>query len=139
VWVADVGQGNIEEVSVVPASGSAVNFGWPVMEGSSCFQSDECDVSAFEAPITEYSHDDGCSITGGYVYRGTALSELDGHYFYSDFCAGFIRSYSAETGDHDWTPMTGSVPLVAGFGVGGDGELYVVSHNGSIYRFERAA
>jgi hypothetical protein len=109
------------------------------MEGSSCLRNDDCDDSGLEAPITEYSHDHGCSITGGYVYRGSALPELDGHYFYSDFCTGFIRSYSPETGDHDWTPMTGPVPLVSGFGVGGDGELYVVSHNGSIYRFERAS
>ena len=138
VWIADVGQGDIEEVTVVRAGRSGVNLGWPVMEGSECFQSNNCDDSPYEAPVTEYTHDEGCSITGGYVYRGTAIPELEGHFFYSDFCAGFIRSYSPETGDHDWTPKTGSVPLVSGFGVGGDGELHVVSHNGSIYRFERA-
>jgi glucose/arabinose dehydrogenase len=138
VWVADVGQGDIEEVSVVRASQSGVNLGWPVMEGSDCFQSDDCDDSPYEAPVTEYTHDEGCSITGGYVYRGNAIRELDGHFFYSDFCSGFIRSYSPQTGDHDWTPMTGSISLVSGFGVGGDGELHVVSHNGSIYRLERA-
>jgi glucose/arabinose dehydrogenase len=138
VWIADVGQGDIEEVTVVRAGRSGVNLGWPVMEGSECFQSNNCDDSPYETPVTEYTHDEGCSITGGYVYRGTAIPELEGHFFYSDFCAGFIRSYSPETGDHDWTPKTGSVPLVSGFGVGGDGELHVVSHNGSIYRFERA-
>jgi glucose/arabinose dehydrogenase len=139
VWIADVGQENIEEVSVVPASRSGVNLGWPVMEGSTCFQSDECDASMFELPVTEYTHEDGCSITGGYVYRGSAIPELDGHFFYSDFCSGFIRSFSLETGDHDWTPMTGSVPGVSGFGVGGDGELYVVSLGGTVYRVERVS
>ena len=138
IWIADVGQGAIEEVSVAKASEPGLNFGWPVMEGSSCFGSDACDDSLFVSPVAEYSHDDGCSITGGHVYSGNALPELHGHFFYSDFCSGFIRSYSPQTGDHDWTPLTGAIPLVSSFGVGGDGELYVVSHNGSIYRFERA-
>ena len=138
VWIADVGQGDIEEISVARASDSGVNFGWPVMEGSECFQSDDCDGSSFEQPISEYTHDDGCSITGGYVYRGEAIPDLSGHFFYSDFCSGFIRSFSLQSGDHDWTSQVGAVPLAAGFGIGGDGELYIISHNGSVHRIERA-
>ncbi len=114
------------------------NFGWPIMEGSACFQTADCDASALIIPVVEYDHDEGCSITGGYVYRGSAIPELDGHYFYSDFCSGFLRSYEFESGDHDWTDMTGITPQVSGFGVGGDGEMYVVSLTGSIYRIERA-
>ncbi len=137
VWIADVGQNEIEEISVLRTDHGAANLGWPVMEGSACFQDDECDKDPFVLPVSEYSHEDGCSITGGYVYRGHAIPELDGHFFYSDFCTGFIRSYSPSTGNHDWTLMTGSVPGASGFGVGGDDELYVVSHGGTVYRVER--
>ena len=139
VWVADVGQNEIEEISVLRTDDGTANLGWPVMEGSECFRDDECDQDPFVLPVSEYGHEDGCSITGGYVYRGPAIPELDGHFFYSDFCSGFIRSYSLETGDHDWTPMTGSVPGVSGFGIGGDGELYVVLLGGTVYRVERAS
>jgi glucose/arabinose dehydrogenase len=136
VWIADVGQGAIEEVSVMHSEERGANFGWPIMEGSECFQSDDCDMSPYILPVTEYRHDEGCSITGGYVYRGSAIPELGGHFFYSDFCTGIIRSYSQESGDHDWTEMLGPVPGTSGFGIGGEGELYVVSHGGTIYRLE---
>jgi len=138
-WVADVGQGEIEEVTVVPTDPGGVNFGWPVMEGSECFQTENCDESGLITPLIEYGHDEGCSITGGYVYRGSAIPELSNHYFYSDFCSGFLRSYESESGNHDWTDLTGTTPQVSGFGVGGDGELYVLSLTGSIYRIEREA
>jgi hypothetical protein len=137
VWIADVGQNEIEEISVLRTDEGAANLGWPVMEGSECFQDDDCDKDSFVLPVSEYGHEDGCSITGGYVYRGHAIPELDGHFFYSDFCSAFIRSYSPSTGNHDWTQMTGSIPGVSGFGVGGDDELYVVSHGGTVYRVER--
>jgi len=137
VWIADVGQRRIEEVSVMFTDNRRANFGWPVMEGTECFQSSSCDKDAYVAPVTEYSHNDGCSITGGYVYRGESIPELSGHFFYSDFCTGIIRSYAPATGDHDWTPMTGTLPSPAGFGIGGDGELYLVSHSGTIFRLDR--
>ncbi len=137
VWIADVGQRRIEEVSVMFTDNRLANFGWPVMEGTECFQTNSCDKDAYISPVTEYSHDVGCSITGGYVYRGESIPELSGHFFYSDFCTGIIRSYAPATGDHDWTSMTGTLPSPAGFGIGGDGELYLVSHSGTIFRLER--
>jgi hypothetical protein len=137
VWIADVGQNEIEEISLLRTDAGAANLGWPVMEGSACFRDDECDKDPYVPPVSEYGHEDGCSITGGYVYRGHAIPELDGHFFYSDFCRGFVRSYSPSTGDHDWTQMTGSIPGVSGFGIGGDGELYIVSLDGAVYRVER--
>lgn len=139
VWIGDVGQGTIEEVSRAPAGASGLNYGWPIMEGSTCFQSATCDESMLEIPVTEYDHGDGCSVTGGYVYRGDLIPELTGEYFYSDYCSGFLRSYSDARGDTDWTPMVGTTPNVSSFGVGGDGELYVISRSGAIYRLERAA
>lgn len=138
LWIADVGQDRVEEVNVIATTVSGANYGWPILEGSECFSADDCDRTGFVIPVTEYDHDAGCSITGGYVYRGIALPELDGHYFYGDFCSGFLRSYSPETGDWDWTEMTGFTQQLSGFGVGGDGEIYVVSRTGSIYRIERA-
>jgi hypothetical protein len=137
LWIADVGQGDIEEVNLTHTDMSGLNYGWPIMEGSECYRTTNCDGSGFVMPVLEYNHGEGCSITGGHVYRGSAIPELIGHYFYSDFCSGFLRSHSLETGDHDWTGMTGATGEVSGFGVGGDGELYVVSRIGSIYRIER--
>lgn len=136
VWIADVGQRDIEEVSAVSVDIAGANYGWPITEGSSCFRSSSCDQASLIQPVIEYDHGDGCSITGGYVYRGSAIPELDGHYLYSDFCAGFLRSH-VDGGDFDWTDRVGTTPNVSGFGVGGDGEMYVVSLSGTIDRLER--
>lgn len=136
VWIADVGQNAIEEVNVAPAEARSLNFGWPVMEGTSCFQSSSCEVEPYVLPVTEFGRDRGCSVTGGYVYRGSAIPELDGEYFYSDYCGGFLSSYSVANGDIDWSDRVELVPSVSSFGVGGDGELYVIGHGGSVHRLE---
>jgi len=136
IWIADVGQNAIEEVNVAPASARFLNFGWPVMEGTTCFQSSDCEVEPFVVPVTEFGRDRGCSVTGGYVYRGSAIPELTGEYFYSDYCGGFLASYSVMNGDIDWSSRVEPLPSVSSFGVGADGELYVVSHGGSIHRLE---
>jgi len=135
-WIADVGQNTIEEVNVAPAEVRWLNFGWPVMEGTSCFRSSECDSGPYVAPVTEFGRGRGCSVTGGYVYRGSAIPELDGEYFYSDYCGGFLASYSVENGDLDWSDTVGVLPNVSGFGVGSDGELYVLSLSGTVHRLE---
>ena len=86
LWIADVGQNRYEEINIVPAgSPGGLNFGWPISEGSHCFPEDKvCDLSGLEAPAFDYSHDDGnCSITGGYVYRGTQIPALRGAYLFS--------------------------------------------------------
>jgi len=138
LWIADVGQGDIEEVNFVDISEAGLNFGWPIMEGTTCFESGDCDPTPFVAPVTQYSHGEGCSITGGYVYRGSAIPGILGQYFYSDFCSGFLRSSTSDGTVFDWTEQTGEIPQVSGFGVGGDGELYVVSHTGSLFRLEES-
>lgn len=138
LWIADVGQARIEEVNAVLAASAGLNFGWPIMEGLECFRSSGCDQSGLTHPVTQYRHDQGCSITGGYVYRGSAIPELDGHYFFSDFCSGRLWSYSPLGSTIDWTDSTGALVAPSSFGVGGDGELYVVSHEGSIFRVERS-
>lgn len=136
LWIADVGQNEIEEINLVDTSETGMNFGWPIMEGTTCFENEGCDAGPFVAPIVEYSHAEGCSVTGGYVYRGAAIAGLSGHYFYSDFCSGFLRSVSSEGSTKDWTDQTGGIAQVAGFGIGGDGEMYVVSLGGSLFLVE---
>ena len=136
LWIADVGQNEIEEINLVDASEAGLNFGWPIMEGTTCFENEGCDPEPFVVPVAEYGHDEGCSVTGGYVYRGSAIPGLEGEYFYSDFCTGFLRSTNSSGSITQWTGQSGGVAQVSGFGIGGDGEMYVVSHGGSVHRIE---
>ncbi|MEA2024145.1 MAG: PQQ-dependent sugar dehydrogenase [Actinomycetota bacterium] len=138
VWIADVGQGDVEEINRGGTGDEGLNFGWPLLEGTDCFAGpcDGVDASgrALSVPLYEYRHDEGCSITGGYVYRGDAIPQLDGHYFFSDWCSGFIRSIAPDGSMHDWTGGTGSVPAVSSFGQDDAGEIYVVSGAGTVYQ-----
>jgi glucose/arabinose dehydrogenase len=144
LYVADVGQNAWEEVNVAtgPAAGRGVNYGWNVMEGRHCYPGGACNQSGLTLPLLEYSHGDGCSITGGYVYRGTRVPALAGHYLYSDFCTGFIRSFRYVGGQaadrRDWTAQLDPGGSVSSFGEDGRGELYVVVHGGSLYRVVEA-
>ncbi|MEN8114163.1 MAG: PQQ-dependent sugar dehydrogenase, partial [Actinomycetota bacterium] len=138
VWIADVGQGDVEEINRVSVEGFDDNFGWPLYEGTDCFAGPctgvDVEGRVLSEPVHEYRHDEGCSITGGYVYRGSAMPQLDGHYFFSDWCTGFIRSLAPDGSVHDWTEGTGTVPAVTSFGRDESGEVYVVSGEGTIYR-----
>jgi glucose/arabinose dehydrogenase len=132
IWIADVGQGSIEEVNLADASEPGLNYGWSIMEGSSCFRSSSCDAEGLVLPIAEYTHDDGCSVTGGVVYRGDAIPSLRGQFFYADFCSGLLRSVDADARQFDWTDMVGPLPNPTGFGVGGDGEVYITTKTGDL-------
>jgi glucose/arabinose dehydrogenase len=135
LWIADVGQNAFEEVNRVSVDDRGLNFAWPLHEGTSCYRGgSRCDTEDLTAPIYEYKHPEGCSITGGYVYRGQAIPQLAGHYFFSDFCTGFLRSIAPSGEVFDWTDQTGSVPSVTSFGVDVDGELLVISGDGTVYR-----
>lgn len=138
LYVADVGQSAWEEVHVVPADRPAVNYGWSVMEGNHCFTTPTCNSSPFDRPVLEYSHGEGCSITGGYVYRGARVPGIQGHYFYSDYCSGFVRSFRYDNGAaidrRHWG--VGDVGSVLSFGEDAAGELYVLSANGRVYRLD---
>jgi hypothetical protein len=136
VWIADVGQNRIEEIDVADSSEPGLNYGWSVMEGSECFATQNCDASGLVLPVAEYSHTDGCSVTGGVVYRGSALLSLRGQFFYSDFCSGFLRSVSMAGDEHDWSEQVGQIPGPTGFGTGSDGEMYIVTQGGSLLRLE---
>ncbi|MDP2530743.1 MAG: PQQ-dependent sugar dehydrogenase, partial [Candidatus Palauibacterales bacterium] len=92
LYIADVGQNDWEEINAEPARSGGLNYGWNVMEGRHCYGSSSCDAQGLVQPILEYDHRDGCSITGGFVYRGSAMPDLQGTYFYSDYCSGWLRS-----------------------------------------------
>jgi glucose/arabinose dehydrogenase len=133
LYIADVGQDQREEIDLEPATQGGLNYGWNRMEGSACYQSPTCDRSGLALPVLDYGHDGGtCSITGGYVYRGTAIPELAGRYLYSDYCAGFLRSLLAvgrsANEQRDWS--VGKVGQVVSFGQDAQGELYVITSNG---------
>lgn len=102
LWVGDVGQGDWEEIDLVPAGIGGLDFGWNVMEGRHCFEPREgCDPSGLTLPVTEYGHDLGCSVTGGTVYRGEASPDLVGFYVFSDFCSGRFWGIPADAGPHE--------------------------------------
>jgi uncharacterized protein YjdB len=137
LYIADVGQGLHEEVDAVPINQGGVNYGWNTMEGFSCFNVSPCNLPGLQLPILDYPHSGGaCSITGGYVYRGSAMPAIQGHYFYSDFCAAFIRSLRYQNGvavdQKDWGIAFPSGQITS-FGQDAAGELYVISAN-SIFK-----
>ncbi len=137
LYVADVGQNKIEEINKLAVGDSrGANFGWPILEGTDCFAG-PCDTGGLTDPVLEYSHGDGCSVSGGYVYRGSALPSLSGHYFYADWCSGWIRSLSPDGETFEWFGAD-SGRNITSFGQDADGEVYVVSAGGSIYRLDRA-
>lgn len=132
ISVADVGQGSFEEVSIVPFDGTFHNFGWSIMEGMSCFQPRSgCDREGLTLPVLDIAHgDEGtCSITGGITYRGEAIPELSGQFFYSDLCGGWLRSVSVSEPHEvtDWTPDVGNAGQVVSFGTDRHGEIYVLT------------
>jgi glucose/arabinose dehydrogenase len=131
LYIADVGQDLHEEVDVVATNRAGLNYGWNVMEGLSCYNASTCTQTGFELPILDYGHIGGaCSIIGGYVYRGSAIPAIRGHYFYSDYCAGFLRSLRYQNGvavdQKDWG-LTSSA--VESFGLDFAGELYMISRS----------
>jgi len=138
MYVADVGQNQREEVTVVPSTTGGLNFGWNRLEGSRCYPSGgSCSTSGTVLPQVEYTHSVGQSITGGPVYRGTELPELDGTYFYGDFPRGWIRSfeYDGQAERHwDWDHVLGAASLISSFGVDVNGEMYVVGLGGSVWK-----
>ncbi len=135
--IADVGQNEYEEINRVPiATSRGGNFGWPIFEGTECFQG-PCDTTGTIAPAVVYGHDEGCSVTGGYVYRGSNIRELEGQYFYGDYCAGWIRSLGPQGETFEWFDAARGRAITS-FGTAAGGEIYVVVASGSIYLLNRS-
>ena len=151
IYLGDVGQGDIEEVDLVPSSVGGQNFGWPVREGTQTEQG--ADSPSFTPPVLEYGHGtgprQGRSITGGYVYRGP-ISALDGRYFFADFISGNVWSVpvgdiaQGQTISSDYfiletdvlAPDVGTLSSIVSFGEDNGGNLYILTIGGSVFRID---
>lgn len=140
LWIGDVGQNALEEINRVPMNEAGLNFGWNEMEGSRCYEGD-CDRSGKVLPVTEYGHDAGCSVTGGFVYRGRQFRDLRGGYFFGDFCSGSIWVIPADAeGPIDPNLVLTSDHAISSFGLDEDGELYVTDiGSGDVLRMTDAS
>jgi glucose/arabinose dehydrogenase len=145
LWIADVGQNNYEELDFQPANSlGGENYGWRCMEGFHCtgLTGCTCNDAGLAMPIHEYTHADGCSVTGGYVYRGAWAPHLRGTYFFADYCSASVWSFrydgSSMTEFTDRTaelvPDVGAIGSIASFGEDANGELYICDLGGEVYR-----
>ena len=127
LWIGDVGQSDAEEINRAPAAAGGLNYGWNLMEGRACYQPLEgCDRPGLEKPIATYSHAEGCSVTGGYVYRGSRHPALRGAYLFADYCSGTIWGLDA-AGRSPQVPveLLSTERALSSFGVDRNEELYV--------------
>ena len=138
LWVGDVGQGDWEEIDVLPATagfdaGRGANLGWDRMEGTHSFEGENPPGAVL--PIFEYSHDEGCSVTGGYVYRGEAIKALQGTYLFADYCAPGLRGLQLDQGtiidERTWDL---ELEGVYSFGEDNDGELFILLADGPVVK-----
>jgi glucose/arabinose dehydrogenase len=140
LYIADVGQNRWEEIDVQPAARGGLDYGWNAMEGDHCYGLFPCRREGRVIPAIEYGHGEGCSVTGGFVYRGRLIPSLVGHYVYADYCKGWIRSFKYERGtvtlSREWQGLEPG--RVASFGQDGRGELYVCDLGGTVYRLVAA-
>jgi glucose/arabinose dehydrogenase len=137
LWIADVGQNAYEEIDRVdPVADAGANLGWNVMEASHCFAQADCDADGLMAPVAEYGRDLGCSVTGGYVYRGEAIPDLRGWYLFSDYCSGTLFGIPSDAdGIVGPRVLLETGANVSTFGEDADGELYLADiESGTIYR-----
>lgn len=148
LYFGDVGEDDWEEINIVGTGPGGFDFGWDRMEGTHCYppSANGCSTAGLTLPRLDYpltgsagastsQHPSGCSVTGGKVYRGSAIPALDGHYFYADFCAGWVRSFRWDgTRISEQTEWFTGLSQVIGFGRDGNGELYLLSLDGDIYQ-----
>ena len=148
MYIGDVGQNRYEEVDYEPAGTGGRNYGWVTMEGNHCYPSgNACNQTGLTLPVAEYDHQAGCSVTGGYVYRGSLNPDLVGTYFYGDYCTGIVRSFRILNGsaaeENDWTGTLrteagGAMQGLSSFGQDAAGELYLVLLGGEVYRITKS-
>jgi glucose/arabinose dehydrogenase len=137
LYIADVGQNQYEEINVEPANRAGLNYGWNIMEGDHCYRSDNCSRDGLVLPRVTFNHSGGaCSVTGGFVYRGRSIPSIAGHYFYSDYCAGWIKSFRFVNGrvtdQRTWN--VDDLGHVVSFGEDSSGELYILTESGRVLR-----
>jgi glucose/arabinose dehydrogenase len=144
LWVADVGQNEIEEIDWLAAAddgaGRGANLGWSLKEGDEAFRDGDAPEDLVD-PVFEYSHDGNCSVTGGYVYRGRAIPALVGAYLFGDYCAADIRGLILQDGavlDQRELGVSVASRSLSSFGQDLEGEVYVLSTDGTVYLIEPA-
>jgi len=143
-WIGDVGQGAVEEIDRLAAgTGAGANFGWRMMEGNTCTGLTgpvPCNDPSLTPPVLSYTHSLGCSVTGGYVYRGSQVPSLGGQYVYGDFCSGRLWSAAFSAGQWIATQLSDTAYQVSTFGEDDAGELYFADYaTGDIYKFAETA
>ena len=130
LWAGDVGQNSFEEVNVIE---NGNNYGWNTLEGNDCFNANTCNRDGLTDSVFVYSQNNGASITGGYVYRGNAIQQLQGRYVYGDFLSGRIWSLDAESTNIDNQLIEDTSLNIASFGTDSNEELYICAFDGFIY------
>ena len=142
LYIGDVGQDHVEEIDFQPAnSRGGEHYGWDIAEGSRCHEpSTGCDMTGFVPPIAEYTHESRrCSVTGGYVYRGGCMPDLQGRYFYADHCSDQVWTLQhpdnlSPVDQTENLDPNGLLRGVSSFGEDGFGELYIATISGSVFR-----
>jgi len=134
LWIGDVGQAKWEEIDYLPAGTSGANFGWNIVEGNHPYDGEA--QASFTPPVAEYSHDEGCSVTGGYVYRGS-LTQWSGIYMYADYCNGKIWGLIKADGQWLSQVLFETGERITSFGQDELGEIYFASDSGSIFKLIR--
>lgn len=136
LFIADVGQNQYEEINAVPFNTPSLNFGWNITEGLVCYNANSCDREGLTDPVYVYDHGSGCSVTGGYIYRGNAYPRMQGYYIFGDYCSG--RVWALGRNDQDtWfaREVLQSGLQISSFGEDQEGEMYVSDlDDGTIYK-----
>ena len=136
LYIGDVGQGEIEEIDYTPRSSPGLeNYGWDVYEGSQRYEQKPAGPGELVFPVYEYTHERGCTVVGGYVYRGAARPAERGRYTFGDYCSGTVWSLRMQGGDGtDVRVERFRIPSVTSFGENAAGELFATSQQGVLYR-----
>jgi len=138
LWIGDVGQNSFEEVDYEPAGKGGRNYGWNRREGRHPFNGGDRPDGAVE-PVIEYGRGDGCTVIGGFVYRGRRIPGLEGSYLYGDYCSGWVRAARASGGKvAEQRDLGLQVPSLSSLGADTDGELYALSLGGDVFRIAPA-
>jgi len=132
LYIGDVGQNAFEEVNFARAGAPGLNYGWKVAEGDGCYNRTGCDMTAFVRPKHVYGRSLGCSITGGYVYRGQRNKGLVGRYVFGDYCSGAVWSLPAGLNGRNARLEAQTGVRISSFGEDVDGELYLLDHAGRV-------
>lgn len=140
MWVGDVGADGYEEVDMEPAGAGGRNYGWSLREGTHCVPGKDCgEVEGLTAPAIEYGHDEGCSVTGGVVYRGSRFRDVEGTYIFGDYCRGQVWAVKQLGGEWRRVAMGLTRTQLVSFGEDDAGEIYLVDYRGSILRLTQLA